>query len=154
MRGLWMALAALFLLTGCSPGQDSAQTGLPTADIVIDTPAGPHTFHVEMATNDEARRKGLMFRSELGADNGMLFDFGREGFRSFWMKNTPLPLDMIFIKADGTISNIIENTIPYSEEPDSSSEPVQAVLEIGGGRARALGIEPGARVHAAVFANR
>jgi uncharacterized membrane protein (UPF0127 family) len=80
-----------------------------------------------------------------------LFDFGKEDFRSFWMKNTLIPLDMIFIKADGTISTIAENTIPYSEAPVSSSEPVQAVLEIKGGEARKQGIEAGEKVHAKSF---
>ena len=151
MRAFLVAVAALVMLAGCSPGQE--QTGLPKARIVIETKAGPVTFDVDMATTDDTRKKGLMFRTKLGANEGMLFDFGKEDYRAFWMHNTPLPLDMVFIKADGTISTITENAVPYSETPEPSSEPVRAVLEINGGRARALGIEPGKTVHAKIFGN-
>lgn len=154
MRALWMALATLIALSGCSPGQDQQpQTGLPHEIIVVSSKNGPIRLNVELAVTEETRRKGLMFREQLGPDEGMLFDFFREGYRSFWMKNTPLPLDMLFIKADGTISTIAENTEPYSETPRPSSEPVRAVLELNGGRARALGIEPGQVVHAKIFGN-
>jgi uncharacterized membrane protein (UPF0127 family) len=84
----------------------------------------------------------------------MLFDFGKEGFRSFWMKNTPRSLDIIFIRKDGTISTIAENTIPYSEASVPSSEPVRAVLEINGGLSRTLGIEAGDKVRAKIFGTR
>lgn len=94
-----------------------------------------------------------MFRKELAPDAGMLFDFHKPSVESFWMKNTLISLDMIFIRADGTIANVATNTIPYSEEPISSNEPVRAVLEIKGGRAAELGIEPGQTVHAATFGN-
>lgn len=152
MRRLLVALAALVFLSGCSPAEQP-QSGLPKAEIVIDTPSGPAHFTVEMATTDDSRRTGLMYRTKMGANEGMLFDFQKEDLRSFWMKNTVLPLDMLFIKADGTISTIAENAVPYSEDPVSSSEPVQAVLEINGGRARELGIVQGAKVHAAIFRN-
>jgi uncharacterized protein len=152
MRRLLVALVALVFLSGCSPAEQP-QRGLPKAEIVVDTPQGPVRLTVEMATTDNSRRQGLMFREHLGADEGMLFDFKKEQFCSFWMKNTVLSLDMIFIKADGTISTIAENTVPYSEEGVPSSEPVRAVLEINGGRARALGIAPGEKVHAAIFGN-
>jgi len=153
MRALLAGLTALFVLCACSPGQDKPQTGLATAHIVIDTKKGPAGFDVEMAVDNTSRAKGLMFRTKLGLHEGMLFDFGKEEFRAFWMKNTLIPLDMIFIKADGTISTITENTVPYSETPVPSSEPVQAVLELKGGGARELGIEPGERVHAKIFHN-
>jgi uncharacterized membrane protein (UPF0127 family) len=152
MRRLLVALAALVFLSGCSPAEQP-QSGLPKAEIVIDTPHGAQRLSVELAATEDSRRIGLMFRDHLGADEGMLFDFGHEQFASFWMKNTVLALDMIFIKADGTISTIAENTVPYSEEAVPSSEPVQAVLEINGGRARALGIAPGEKVHAKIFGN-
>jgi uncharacterized membrane protein (UPF0127 family) len=152
MRRLLVALAALVLLSGCSPAEQ-AQTGLPKLPVVIDTAHGPAKFTVDLANTDESRRKGLMFRTAMGADEGMLFDFRKEQYASFWMKNTVLPLDMLFIKADGTISTIAENAVPYSEEPVQSSEPVQAVLELNGGRARALGIEAGQKVHARIFGN-
>lgn len=149
MRALLAAVVALAVLAGCSPGQENS--GLPTTQITIDTAHGPVKFNVEVASDDASRAKGLMFRTELAPDAGMLFDFHKEGYRTFWMKNTPLPLDMIFIKGDGTISTIAENTIPYSEDAVPSSEPVRAVLEINGGRSRALGIEAGDKVHAKIF---
>ena len=94
-----------------------------------------------------------MYRTQLPADAGMLFDFHDDHFRAFWMKNTPLPLDMLFIRADGTISSILPNAKPLSEEPITSREPVRAVLEINGGRAAALDIQPGEKVHNAAFGN-
>jgi uncharacterized membrane protein (UPF0127 family) len=152
MRAFLGALIAVLVLSGCSPGQQKSQ--LPTTHIVIDTEHGPAAFEVEMATDDASRQRGLMFRTELAPNAGMLFDFRTEDYRSFWMKNTPLPLDMLFIRGDGTISTITENTIPYSLDAVQSSEPVRAVLEINGGRSRALGIYPGDKVHAAIFGNR
>ena len=152
MRRLLVALAALVFLSGCSPAQ-RAQSGLPKTEIVVDTANGPAKLEVELATTPDSREKGLMFRTEMGANEGMLFDFFKEQDCTFWMKNTVLPLDMIFIKADGTISTISENAIPYSLDPVSSSEPVRAVLEINGGRARALGIASGQKVHAKIFGN-
>ena len=149
MRALFAALFVLVFLTGCSPGDE----GHPATSVVIDTPNGPVKFTVEIAADKPSREKGLMFRTKLAPDAGMLFDFREEGLQVFWMKNTPLPLDMLFIRADGTISSIAEDTVPYSEEPIPSSEPVRAVLEINGGRARALGIEPGEKVHAEIFQN-
>ena len=153
LRALVAGLTALFVLCACSPGQDKPQTGLTKAVIAIDTKNGPATFEVEMAVDNSARSTGLMYRTVLGKNEGMLFDFGKEDFRAFWMKNTLIPLDMIFIRADGTISTIAENTVPYSETPVPSSEPVQAVLEIPGGEARQRGIMPGAKVHAGIFHN-
>jgi len=153
LRALLAGSVALFLLSACSPGQERPQTGLPRESIAIVTPHGPVAFDVDMAVTDAARQKGLMFRTELGKNEGMLFDFGKEDFRAFWMKNTVISLDMIFIKADGTISTISENTIPYSEAPVPSTEPVRAVLEIKGGEARAQGIEPGEKVQAKIFRN-
>jgi uncharacterized membrane protein (UPF0127 family) len=152
MRRFLMAVAAMVLVSGCSPAEQP-QHGLAKTEIVVDTPNGPAHLTVEIANNDDSRRKGLMFRTQLGADEGMLFDFGKEQLASFWMKNTILPLDMIFIRADGTVSTVAENAVPYSLEPVSSSEPVQAVLEINGGRARVLGIASGEKVHAKIFHN-
>lgn len=106
-----------------------------------------------MASDNATRLRGLMYRKHLDADSGMLFDFQNDDFRSFWMKNTILPLDMLFIRADGTISSIVANTTPYSEKIISSEEPVRAVLEINAGRAAELGIKPGETIHSTLFAN-
>ncbi len=152
MRAFFAAVFALALLSGCSPGHEKSQ--LPTTRVVVDTKNGPAAFDVEVAADDASRERGLMYRTELAPNAGMLFDFGNEGFRSFWMKNTPRSLDIIFIRKDGTISTIAENTIPYSEDSVPSSEPVRAVLEINGGRSQALGIEAGNKVHAKIFGTR
>jgi uncharacterized membrane protein (UPF0127 family) len=87
-----------------------------------------------------------MFRSALAADEGMIFPFPQPRMASFWMRNTLIPLDMIFIRADGTIARIAAETVPHSEEGVGSGEPVAAVLEIRGGRAAELGIGEGDRV--------
>ena len=151
MRSFFALLAACMLLIACT--RDEPQSGLPTSKLVIDTLHGPVTFNVEVASDSATQMKGLMFRTRLAPDAGMLFDFHWPSPITFWMKNTPLSLDMLFIKADGTISTIAANTIPYSEDSIPSSEPVRAVLEINGGRAVALGIRPGDKVHAAIFGN-
>jgi uncharacterized membrane protein (UPF0127 family) len=102
-----------------------------------------HRFTVEVARTAEEQRIGLMNRASLAPDRGMIFPFERERVASFWMRNTLIPLDMIFIRADGSITNIEANTVPLSEEPVMSYEPVVAVLEIPGGRSAELGIKPG-----------
>ena len=151
MRVFLAAVVALTLLSGCSPGHEKTQ--LPTTRVTVDTKNGPATFDVEVASDDASRERGLMYRTDLAPNAGMLFDFGNDGLRSFWMKNTPRSLDIIFVRKDGTISTIAESTIPYSEDSVPSSEPVRAVLEINGGRSRALGIEAGNKVHAKIFGN-
>src|SRR5262245_13337699 len=115
---------------------------------------GTHVFGVEMAITPEEQARGLMFRRDLPDRQGMLFDFKREQPTSFWMKNTYVPLDMIFIRADGRILNIAENTVPLSEALVSSSGPVRAVLEVVAGTTRKLGIAPGDRVVHPIFPGR
>ena len=151
MRSLFTALIVLALLSACSRGEQ--HSGLPTAKIAVETRRGPVTFSVEIAADDASREKGLMFRTVLAPNAGMLFDFQTPRFVNFWMKNTPLSLDILFIRSDGTVSTIADNTVPYSTDSIPSSEPVRAVLEINGGRSAALGIQPGAKVHAAIFGN-
>jgi uncharacterized membrane protein (UPF0127 family) len=121
--------------------------------ISVDTAKGRHEFRVEIAADHASQEKGLMFRKKMAADAGMLFDFHQTVITSFWMKNTILPLDIIFIRSDGTISSIAANAVPYSEAPIPSGEPIRAVLEIKAGRAKALDMAPGDTVHAAIFHN-
>jgi hypothetical protein len=130
-----------------------AAVALPVATITIDTAKGPHTFKVEIAGDDASREKGLMFRKTMAADAGMIFDFHQEVMPTFWMKNTVLPLDIIFIRSDGAISSVAANAVPMSLAPIPSSEPVRAVLELNAGRAKALGLGPGSKVHSAIFGN-
>ena len=94
-----------------------------------------------------------MNRKSMPANDGMLFDFHDPATVTFWMKDTIIPLDMLFIRADGSIANIKANATPFSLMPIPAAEPVRAVLEINGGRAKALGIEPDEKVHNAIFAN-
>ena len=140
-------LPALLVAAACA-GPAVAAPALPSETITIDTKAGPHNFTVEIAADDESRERGLMYRTAMAPDAGMLFDFQTPQPVSFWMENTVLPLDMLFVRADGTIARIRANATPYSRENIPSGEPVEVVIELNGGRAAALGIEEGARVHA------
>jgi uncharacterized protein len=113
--------------------------------------SGVHVFSVELAATDEERERGLMFRKELPAGHGMLFDFETDRNVAMWMKNTLIPLDMIFIQSDGRISNIAENTEPMSTRIIPSRGAVRAVLEVAGGTAKRLGIVVGDRVAHPMF---
>ena len=114
--------------------------------LTIDAAADSFEFQVEMAVSPEQRSQGLMFRESLEEDRGMLFDFGRPQRASMWMRNTYVPLDMLFIDAEGWITQIAENTQPLSDAVVVSREPVRAVLELRGGVSAKLGIKPGDRV--------
>src|SRR5690606_21929232 len=110
---------------------------------VIHSGAESHRFTVEIADDDAERARGLMFREELAPDAGMLFDFVDERPVAFWMQNTLIPLDMLFIKADGTIARVHAEAVPMDQTSIPSGEPVRFVLEIAGGRAAELGIVAG-----------
>lgn len=114
---------------------------------VLEAASGAHRFAVEIADTPDERAQGLMFRETMAADAGMLFDYGfDQNGVAFWMKNTPLPLDMIFIRSDGTITQIAANTTPFSLEPVPSVLPVRFVLEVNAGTAKRLGLKPGDRL--------
>src|SRR5512134_3375920 len=117
----------------------------------IASKGGVHTFAVELALTPEQQAQGLMYRKELPEGQGMLFDFKREQEATFWMKNTYVPLDMIFIRADGRIHRIATNTTPLSEALVSSGGPVRAVLEVVAGTTKKLGIAAGDRVAHPIF---
>ncbi|WP_034156734.1 DUF192 domain-containing protein [Sphingomonas sp. ERG5] len=145
-----IALGAVTLTGGCTPGDAVSASGEAEAATVvtIKSSTGAHVFKVDLADSEPEQQKGLMYRTGIPKDGGMLFapyppGGGAPREASFWMKNTPSPLDIIFIRADGTIARIAENTIPFSENPVPSGEPVAAVLEINGGRALELGIVEG-----------
>ncbi len=137
-------------LSGCGLGS-LFKTPLPTAMITIDTPRGPARLQMEIAADDASQEQGLMYRKELDPNAGMLFDLHTPQRVSFWMKNTYLSLDLIFVRADGSISSIEPNAIPFSKDSIWSKEPVRAVIELNGGRARQLEIHPGAHVHGSIF---
>ncbi len=100
-------------------------------------------FELELAIEDWERTRGLMFRKKMADGWGMLFDFGSDGPRSFWMRNTLIPLDMIFIDSSGTIVGIVKRAEPLTETPRSVEAPSRYVLEIAGGKSAELGISPG-----------
>jgi uncharacterized membrane protein (UPF0127 family) len=120
----------------------------------IVTRNGVHKFSVEVAATDQDRQRGLMFRRELPEGHGMLFDFKQDLNVSMWMKNTYVPLDMIFIRADGRIHRIAADTVPESTAVISAGAPVRAVLEIVAGTAQKLGIKAGDRVAHPLFRSR
>ena len=144
--------APLALLAGAAFAQGN-DIQFKKSSLVIVTGGREIKFDIELALNDAEHSLGLMFREKLGPYDGMLFDFHREAPVSFWMKNTLIPLDMIFIAADGTIRSIHANAVPHSTETIPSQFPVRAVLEINGGSAKLLGIKPGDKVKHPIFGN-
>lgn len=148
MRLTFTTFLALLLIAA-----EACAAALPVTTITVDGAKGSTPFKVEVAGDSASQEKGLMYRKTLAPNAGMLFDFHTTVMTSFWMKNTVLPLDIIFVRSDGTISSIAANAVPYSEAAIPSTEPIRAVLEINAGRAKALGIEPGDKVHAAIFHN-
>lgn len=125
--------------------QGQAQTGLREVRLTIRSAGGIHAFTVEVASSPRQQATGMMFRTSIAADRGMLFPYDPPQPVAFWMRNTLIPLDVVFIRVDGTVARIATAT-PYSEVPVPSGEPVAAVLEIRGGLAVELGIRPGDKV--------
>jgi uncharacterized membrane protein (UPF0127 family) len=128
-----------------------APQSLRTEPMTIGTQHGTVRLTVEMADTSKTREIGLMCRTHLAPDRGMLFDFKQPQPVAFWMKNTLIPLDMVFIAADGRVVSIATNAKPEDETPIPSVGPVVGVLEIAGGRAAALGIEPGDLARQRIF---
>jgi uncharacterized membrane protein (UPF0127 family) len=146
-----LVLLALVAFTSLAMGGWDARAQSKLEQLTIATAKGKVTFTVEVMRTDEERARGLMNRAYLPADRGMLFDFKQPQIASMWMKNTLIPLDMLFIRTDGTIANIAENTEPHSLRTISAIEPVLGVLELNGGTAARLGIAPGDRVEHPLF---
>jgi uncharacterized protein len=140
-----LALLAMLILAGAA----FAQTFEPLT--ILSQGGQRHSFQVEVARNDADRAQGLMFRRSMPPDRGMLFDFGRVEPVAMWMQNTYLPLDMLFIRPDGSIARIAANAEPLSTRTIPSGEPVLAVLELNGGTAARLGIRAGDRVDHPLF---
>lgn len=135
-------------------GQTEAASAADPGTLEIVTKSGVHVFTIELAVNDEQRSRGLMYRKELPQGHGMLFDFQKEQPVSFWMHNTYVPLDMIFIAGNGRITHIAENAVPLSDRLIPSGGPVRAVLEVIAGTVHELGIAPGDRVAYSIFGSR
>jgi hypothetical protein len=149
VRRLAHALVVLFVALVASAAGFAKAAELQTLEIASKT--GVHAFQVEMAITPEEKERGLMFRRELPEGQGMLFDFQFDQNVAFWMKNTYIPLDMLFIRGDGRILRIAENTEPLSERNIPSGGPVRAVLEVIGGTAKKLGIAAGDHVGGSIF---
>ena len=125
---------------------ERSSAGLEQVPLTINSANGKHRFTVEVARTPEEQAQGLMFRKSVPPDRGMIFPYDPPVQVSFWMKNTLVPLDMVFIGPDGKIGRIAANTTPMSLDPVASIDPVSAVLEIAGGRAAELGIREGDKV--------
>src|SRR6187549_1574021 len=149
----WFWIAAIAALALCALAGAGAQAA-SIQPLEIVTKNGVHVFSVELATTDKERETGLMYRKELPDGKGMLFDFSPEQQISMWMKNTYISLDMIFIRADGQILRIAENTEPESTKIISSGGLAKGVLEVIGGTAQKYGIQPGDRVAHPLFNKR
>lgn len=155
LRALVCALALMALpLAACSPAATSQETAAgqgaanPAAvkddfSAVLRTATGDYPFTIEIADTPQEQQKGLMYRQSLAPDAGMLFDYGKEQQVAFWMQNTYIPLDMVFIAADGTVKRVHPNAKPLDPTSIPSRVPVRFVLEIPGGRAAEIGLKEG-----------
>ena len=149
-RGL-LGLALGLSLAGFAGQPASARTSARLQPLEVVTDKGAFRFQVEFVDNDRDRERGLMFRKILAPDRGMLFDFKTERPVAFWMKNTFIPLDIVYIRADGTVFSIVRNAVPQDKTPLPSGGPIRGVLEIPGGRAGEIGLLPGDRVRHRIF---
>jgi uncharacterized protein len=150
MRAIGVRLRAglaLFLLVAAAA--PAPAEGLQSLEIVTST--GRHAFQVEIAADDASRERGLMDRRYMAPDHGMLFEFDRDAPVSFWMKNTYIPLDMIFIARNGAVTRIAANAEPLSERVIPSGGPCAAVLELNGGVAASIGLKVGDKVRHPFF---
>ena len=151
--GRRLVFAAPLMLAAVAVRGQPADVQFKRSSLTIVAGGRELKFEVDLATNDAERSHGLMFRKQLGAYEGMLFDFYQEMPVSFWMKNTLIPLDMVFIAGDGTVKHVHANAVPLSTDAIPSLYPVRAVLEINGGSAALLGIKPGDTVKHPIFGN-
>jgi uncharacterized membrane protein (UPF0127 family) len=139
LRALGVLLALLVVSAPLAACSDDGRA-------ILHTSKGDYAFNIEVVDTPAGREKGLMFRQTLASDAGMLFDFLNEQSVAFWMMNTFIPLDMVFIAGDGTVKTVHANARPQDPTPIPSGGPVQFVLEIAGGRAAEIGLKPGDRM--------
>ena len=143
---LWAALSLVVIVAFAGAARSDGLEALQIA-----TATGTHDFQVEIARDEASRARGLMDRRFMPADHGMLFEFDREAPESFWMKDTYIPLDMIFISRAGVVTNIAANAEPLSERAIPSGPPCMAVLELNGGAAARIGLKVGDRLRHPFF---
>jgi uncharacterized membrane protein (UPF0127 family) len=146
IRSLTYWLVALTALVAAMSATAQEPMRFRASTLTVETAKGAHDFAVELALSPEQKARGLMFRSEMPADAGILFVYDRPQVITMWMRNTLIPLDMLFIGADGKIAHITERAVPRSDKTISSRARVVAVLELTGGAARRYGISVGDRV--------
>ncbi len=151
-RAVMFALIAAGLAPAVARAQPANIT-FTKSELFIESGGKRHHFFVEMADTDERRALGLMYRTQLAADAGMLFDFKKDQDVAMWMRNTRIPLDMLFIRKDGVVANIAQRAVPFSEATIQSAGAVRAVLEVNGGTAERLGLKSGDRVIHPLFRN-
>jgi uncharacterized protein len=146
-------IGALFVLAACASGDKAPvdAAGRPLEKLSIVTASGTHDFWVEIADDEAERERGLMFRPPLEADRGMLFEFESSQEQSFWMRNTPSSLDIVYIDPTGSIVSIAHNATPYSETPIPSNGAANGVLEVRAGRMDEIGAKPGDKVRHVFF---
>jgi len=151
-RTLWLVAAAsvasLFVFSAEAQLQRFA-----TSELTIVSATGPHRFTVEVAETPEQMEQGLMFRRTMAPDAGMLFDYKTPIVATMWMRNTLIPLDMLFVDTQGRIVNIHERAVPESLDVIAAAAPIRAVIELNGGTAARLGIAPGDHVKHSIFGN-
>jgi hypothetical protein len=146
MRKIFAAVCVVWFLSG-----SAARADAPIEKLDIITATGAHHYEVEIANDERTREHGLMDRHEMAANHGMLFEFPERAPVTFWMKDTYIPLDMIFIDADGAVRAIAEDATPQSEALIPSRVAVVGVLELNGGQAKAIKLKVGDKVRAAFF---
>lgn len=155
VRKSFLYIVAILCISGttASPSiaQQGPQRGLATMPLEVVSKSGKHQFLVELATTYRQQAIGMMGRTKLDPDKGMFFVYGNAERRGYWMKDCLIYLDIIYIKEDGRIANIIRNAAPGDLNPRHSRGPVLAVLELAGGRAKELGIRPGDKVLHSIF---
>ena len=162
-KGIVFGMLALLMLASItdspSANQDPTVITFPTSTLSVmvtisDRLVVQHKLKVEVASTPKQRARGLMFRKELAADSGMLFLFDRSEIQKMWMKNTAIPLDMLFIAPDGTVVDVVTNAEPFSEEVIASRASASAVLEMNAGAVMRAGIHAGDRVEHEAFAEK
>jgi hypothetical protein len=152
-RVVFFAMVGLFALLAVFRTAAGANAEPAFERIEIVTSSGPHVFEAEVARTMEERGKGLMFRRELAENRAMLFDFGVEQKVMMWMKNTYVPLDMIFVGKNGRVTSIARDAKPMSEDLIPSGQPAYAVIEVAAGVAKKIGLAVGDRVKHPIFRN-
>jgi len=154
-RSLVIALSAVAVAPALVPYAQAqpANISFAKSELTIESGGKKLHFNVEVADTDERRALGLMYRTSLPADAGMLFDFKRDQDVAMWMRNTRIPLDMLFIDAKGKVVNIAQRAVPFSETTIPSAGAVRAVLELNGGTAERLGLKAGDKVIHPLFKN-